>query len=492
MSVRSREVVTRAALGAGPARLARQFLAESLVLSLAGGAIGAAIAWWGTRLLMSMAAARIPRAHEVSLDWTAFAFLLTACVATAVVFGLAPALAAARMNVHDVTKEAGRTTMGRGYRTVRDGLVVLEVALAFLLAVGAALVFREMMRLERVDTGMTTENVLTLHLTPRASAADYYAIEERVRQLPGVRAAGVTQLIPLQNWGWDADFTIKARDPERARGRAELRYVSPGYFDALGIPLIRGRWLTASDTADSTKVILVNDALARRHFDTADPVGQETDRGIIVGVVGSVRQVGLDRPSGPEIYYPAAQNVTMATDIGMSLLVRTDGAPEVHTDALRAAVREVNPNLAIFNVKTMERVVKDALWQLNLYRWLIGLFAALAIVLAVIGLYGVIWYTATARTREFAIRLALGSAQAALARLVLTRGLLLTGIGLCAGVSGTMLLGSSLRALKVSDGADAPVLIATSAVVLTVALAACAIPALRASRVDPAAALRHE
>lgn len=492
MSVRCREVVTRAALGAGPSRLARQFLAESLLLSFAGGLLGAAVAWWGTGVLMRIAATRIPRAHEVALDWQAFGFLLLACVGTAVLFGLAPALTASRMEAHDVARESGRAAMGRAYRAIRDGLVVVEVALAFVLAIGAALVVREMIRLQRVDTGMVTESVLTLHATPKTSAGDYYAIEDRVSRLPGVRAAGFTQLVPLQNWGWDADFQIKGRPEADARPRAELRYVTPGYFRALGIALVRGRFFTPSDTAEAPRVILINEALARRHFGDEDPTGAELDRGTIAGVVGNVRGTGLDRAAVPEIYYPAAQNVTMATDLGMALIVRTDGAPQSHTDAIRTAVREVNPNLAIFNVKTMTEVVADSLWQLNLYRWLIGLFAALAVILAVIGLYGVISYTATARTQEFAIRLALGSDPGALARLVLIRALGLTAVGLAFGVLLSMTLTSSSKAMGISEGPTVLVYGGTALLVTAIAVAACAVPAFRAAGVNPATALRHD
>ncbi len=492
MTVRIREVTTRAALGASRARLVRQFLVENLLLSFTGGLIGVAIARWGSDLLVAIGSARIPRAHEIALDWRVFGFLLLACLATAVLFGLAPALAAARVDVQAVTKESGgHATMGRTYGRIRDGLVVVEVALAFVLALGAAIVMREIVRLQHVETGMTIENVLALHLTPRAPASDYYAIERRVAELPGVQAAGLTQLVPLQNWGWEAGFTIRGRPPAGPL-KTELRYVTPGYFRALGIPLLRGRALTEGDQEGAPRVILVNDALARRYFPGEDPVGVELDRGTIVGVVGDVRQVGLDRPAEPEVYYPAAQNVAMTSDIGMSLIVRTAASPERMAGAVRAAVREVNPNLAIFNVKTMEQVVADSLWELNLYRWLIGLFATLALVLAAIGLYGVLSYNVTSRTREFAVRLALGSEPMGLARRVLARAAGLAGAGLAAGILAALAVTPSLRNLSVNLGGDPATYAAIAVLVLALALAACIVPAIRVARVNPANALRHD
>jgi predicted permease len=494
MTVRTREVVTRAALGATSRRLARQFLAESLLVSLAGGAIGVIIARWGTDVLVTVASARIPRAHEIALDWRAFVFLLVLCLATAVLFGLAPALAASRVNVHEITKEGGgHATMAGAFGRLRDVLVSLEVALAFVLALGATIVGREILRLRHVDTGMVTENVLTLHLTPRASEQDYYAIEARVAELPGVTAAGFTQLVPLQNSGWEADFSMRGRpaDPSQ-RLVAGLRYVTPGYFRALGIPVQHGRGFTDGDTASSPRVILVNEALARRYFRGEDLVGRELDRGLVVGVVGSVRQVGLDRPSEPELYYPVAQNVTMYSDIGMSLIVRTTERPEDHTEAVRAVVRNVNPNLAIFKVKTMAQVIVDSLWELNLYVWLIGLFAALAIVLTAIGLYGVISYNVTSRMREFAVRLALGSDPLGLSRLVVGRGARLAGAGLAGGIVAALSLALLTPNIPVFRSAGPATYAAVSALLLIVTLVACLVPALRVARVNPATALRHD
>ena len=489
---RTREVVTRAALGAGRFRLVRQFLAESLLLALAGGLVGAAIARAGTTVLVASGAAKIPRAHEVALDWQTFLFLLVSLVMVAVLFGLAPALAAGRADARAALNEGGgRTTAGRGQARMRDGLVVMEVAFAFMLACAAVLVIREVARLRNVDTGIDATNVLTLHLTPRAAAQDYQAIEQRVAGIAGVRAAGFTQLLPLQNWGWDADFTIPGADPA-TRPTAGLRYVTPGYFDALGIPIIRGRSFTANDDTDSRPVILINKALARRYFPDEDPVGVQTDRGTIIGVAGDVRQVGPGLPAAPELYYPAAQNVTMASDIGMTLIVRTSGPPEPLTGQLRATVREVNPNLAVFNVRTMERVLSDALWEPRLQQWLIGLFAALTLVLATIGLYGVTAYGVHSRVGEFAVRMALGSDRVRLAVLVVTRGMRLAAAGLAIGTLAAFAIGRALQNASTGLRADATTYLGVTVGLLAIALVACVIPATRVAGMDPARALRHD
>ncbi len=488
MAARTREVVTRAALGADRMRLTRQFLTESVLLSLVGGAAGVAIARWGTDVLVALVSARIPRAHEITLDWYAFAFLLLICLATAILFGLAPALTAARLDIHTVTKEStGHTTGGRTYGRIRDVLVVIEVALAFVLALGAVQVMREAIRLEHVATGMVTANVLTLHVTPRTTAQDYYAIEERVAQLPGVRAAGFTQLVPLQNWGWTGGFSIRGEATDRSRLLiAGLRYVTPGYFATLGIPVLQGRGFIRGDTAEAPRVILVNEALVRTYLPPGQsPVGRELDRGTIIGVVGDVRQVRLDRPAEPEIYYPAAQNVTMTSDLGMSLIVRTATSPEPLTPAIRDAVTKVNGNLAIFNVKTMEQVLADSLWEVHLYRWLIGLFTALTLVLAAIGLHGVIAYNVTSRMREFAVRLALGADPAGLARSVVRRAIGLTAAGLAAGALIAAAVSPWLEQLPVARQSDPIAYGAIGAALVVLALAASAVPALRVAAVNP-------
>jgi predicted permease len=491
-AARAHEVVTRAALGASPRRLISQFLVESLLLSVAGGLTGVIVARWTLDLLVRVGAARIPRAHEIALDWSAFGFLLAVCVIVAVLFGLAPALMAARTEAQDVTKASGgRSTTSSTFGRLRDGLVIVEVALAFVLVLGVAGVIRELGRLERTDAGIVTDNVMTFHMTPRIPDRDYFAIESRVAQLPGVRAAGFIQMVPLQNWGWIGDFHITGR-PREERPTIELRSVTPGYFSALGVPIRKGRNVTEADGLLDPGVLLVNETLARVHFPGDDPVGRATDRGIIVGVVGDVRQAGLDRPVAPEIYQVVNRNAGIAADIGMTLVVRTEGPPEAIVPAVRAAAREVNPIVALFNIKTMVQVVADSLWELNLYRWLLGLFAALALVLAAIGLYGVISYSVTSRTREFAVRLALGSEPSGVARLVLSRGLRLAGAGLVFGIAGALGSLSLLRRLSSLFAPDAVTLAVIVVMLLSIAVLACLVPALRVARVNPATALRHD
>jgi hypothetical protein len=268
--------------------------------------------------------------------------------------------------------------------------------------------------------------------------------------------------------------------------------VTPGYFRAMGIRIVRGREFTSHDDAGALRVIVVNEALVRRYLANGDPIGVDLDRGTIVGVIGDVRQAGVDRPAEPEIFYPAAQNVTMASDIGMSLVVRTDGPPEAVVGQIRSAVREVNPRLAIFNVKTMNDVMADSMWELNLYRWLITMFATLALVLAAIGLFGVMSYTVTARIREFAVRLALGSNPAGLGRLVLRRGAWLTALGLILGAFVTEQLLMAFGTLPIGGRPDLPIYVSVAALLLMLALAACLIPAFRVASVNPVTALRQE
>jgi predicted permease len=493
-AVRSREMSIRTALGAGPGRLVRLLLTESLLVSLAGGILGFVVARWGVALLVGLGAALIPRAHEIALDWRVFGFTLALGATTGILAGLVPALSTVRASPqHLIQDVGGHSTSGLRSGRMRDALAVAQIALAFVLGLGAALIVREAIRLQRTDTGMVTTNVLTLHLTPTAPATDYFAIEDRVVALPGVEAAGFTQLVPLQNWGWEAEVALGGRaDGAEGRPVAGLRYVTPGYFRTLGIPLRQGRGFDERDHGKAAPVVLVNEAFRQRFLVDLNAVGVETDRGTVIGVVGDVRNVHLNRPADPELYYSAAQNLTMASDLGMSLLVRTTGPPNALAPSIRAAIGQVNPQLAVFDVKTMDEVVSDSLRAVTLYRWLIGISAVLALAIAAVGLYGVIAYTAAARIREFAIRLALGSGHLGVVGLVLGRGLVMTAVGLSLGLCAALTIVLSWRDPPLGVRLDAPAIAAAAAVVAAICLVASAVPAIRVARLNPVVALRED
>jgi putative ABC transport system permease protein len=501
-ATRTREVAIRAALGAQRSRLVFQFLTESILLAAGGGLSGLAIASWGGTLLLKLAASDIPRSSEVTFDWRVFAFLLATCVATGIGFGLAPAMGASRVDFESALRQSG----GRGTAAAsrfRDGLAVVEIAAAFVLLIGAGLLLRTFFSLRNTQTGLRAENVLTLHLaipatqaqTPGAGAQYCREIEERIQRIPGVRAVGFVSLLPLQSSSWTARFSIAGRPEEAAAPMfAELRSVTPGYFRALGIPIRKGRGFTDFDRADSAPVILINDALARQYFPNQDPIGRRIDhRGAIVGIVGDVRQFGLDSPPTPEIYYSLAQNFAELPDAGVSLVVSAILAPQSLTRSVVGAIRQVNPNQAVFHIKTMQRVIADSLSNLTLYLWLLGVFAGIALALAVAGIYGVVSYAVASRTQEFAVRLALGADAGGVLRVVLGHGALLIGIGLAIGLTAAAGLTRLLQALLFGvSPMDPETLVVVAALLTAVALAACLMPAQRAMRLDPAIALRYE
>ena len=500
LTLRGREIAVRRALGAGRLRLLRQFLTESLLLSLAGGVAGLGLAWWGTTYVMRMAGSQIPRAHEVGLDWRVFLFLLAVCALIGVGLSLAPALTVSRRDPRAILQESGgHSTMGTRSRRLRDGLVIAEVALAFILAVGAAVLIRELVRLRQTDPGLVTKNVVTFHvghrMTPATDVRQFYEIADRVEHLPGVRAAGFTQLLPLQSWGWTSnsiDFQERGRPPERRVFPIELRFVTPGYFRALGIP-VRGRAFTDRDDRHAPIVILINETLARKSFPGEDPIGKTTTRGTIVGVVGDVRQANLDRPSVPELYTAIAQNWSQLSELGLTLVVNTSDRSERVIDPVRGVVRDVNPNLAVFRIKTMEAVVADSLADFTIYLTLIAAAAGLALVLATTGTYAVISHIAAARTREFAIRVALGADRARVIRLVISQGARLAIIGLGLGVFGAFTTGRLLQGAPISVRPPDLATIGPIAVLIgAVAIVACLVPARRAASTDPIGALRSE
>jgi predicted permease len=320
-------------------------------------------------------------------------------------------------------------------------------------------------------------------------------LETRLDRIPGVHGAGFIQYLPLENWGWWSFFSIPGRGPYAAgqEPRAELRFVSPGYFSALQIPVRSGRIFDAHDTSNSEAAILINESLARRYFPNENPVGQRISRGRIIGVVGDVRHSGLDRPPTPEIYYTFAQNAAATSEAGVSLVIRSSMRPEALVNTVRDAIHQVNPNQTIFGVRTMRDVVADSLTDLNLYVWLVGIFAGLAMLLAIAGIYGVVSYVVGGRTQEFAIRLALGARPSEITKLVLGQGSVLVASGLAAGAVGALALARTFKSLSSAvTSPDPATLISASLLLSTVALAACLIPARQAARVDPNVALKYE
>jgi predicted permease len=503
MTLRQREVAVRAALGASPFRLVRQFLTESLLLALGGGIAGGILAWWVLRRLIVAAAPYLPRAHEVGLDWRVFAFMAGVCAIVGGALGAAPALIASRRDPRATLQESGsHGTMGPAQRRLRNALVVAEVALAFVLGVGAAVLLRELVRLRATDAGIVQGNVITFHVgqprvpRPLDVSMRFYEIADRVAALPGVQAAGFAQMLPLQNWGWtsnSSDFRVRGRAPRAEEFSIELRYVTPGYFEALGIPIRRGRRFTAADSAGAPPVIVINDALARRAFPGEDPIGLVTTRGMIVGTIADVRQVNLDRPAVPEVYYPIAQNWSHVSELGMTLVVRSRERPEPLVEAIRSTIRDVNPDQAVFGIKTMEKVVAESLSGFTLSLSIVSAFAVVAIMLALSGTYGVISYLASSRAREFAIRVALGAGRGRVVGFVLGQGLLLTALGLALGTGGALAVGPLLSGASVTvRPPDLVTLLPVACVIAIVAAIAALVPARRAARIDPMSVLRSD
>jgi putative ABC transport system permease protein len=499
LTLRSREMAMRSALGASTLRLTRQLLIESCVLSLAGGLLGLMLASWGTTSILRLVGTQLPRAHEVGLDWRVFTFVLGLCTLIGCGLNLVSVLTLRHRDLRSVLQESGghSTTSSR---RLRNGLVVAETALAFILAVGAVVLIRELVRLRHIDPGIETSNVVTFHLGHRMTAttdvAQFYEIATRVEQLPGVRAAGMTQMLPLQNWGWAVNSNSvreQGRPPSTTIVEVEIRYVTPGYFRALAIP-VRGRAFVDGDTRTAPPVMMINETLARLMFPGVDPIGKVTERGAtIVGVAGDVRQTDLDRSARPEMYTPIAQNWSQLSELGLTLVVSAGDRAEAIVDPVRSIVREVNPNLAVFRVKTMDEVVEDSLADFTVYLSLVTAAAVLALMLAATGTYAVISHLAAARTREFAIRVAIGAERAHVLRLVIGHGLRLAGVGLTVGVLGAWVCGQLLARLPMTvRPPDATTLVPTAILMALVVVVACLVPARRAAVTDPMTALRSE
>ena len=511
-SARQQEIAIRLAMGAGRARLVRQLLTESALLALAGGASGVLLAIWGMELVRPLVPATVPRAGDLRIDGLALAFTLVLSLAAAALFGLVPALRASAIDLHSYLKE-GRAMVGRARGRLRSGLVVAEVALALVLLIGAGLLLRSFARLTRVQPGFDPAHVLTMSMalppsrygTSTALVRFARELRERAAALPGVTAAAITGGLPLGD-APDTSVWPEERPTQGpgAREEAMLYSTTPGYLEAMRIPLLAGRFFTEAD-GDEHPVCVIDDAFARKLFPGEDPLGKrlvDEERGAgkgpeIVGVVGHVQQFGLDG-AGPVhlgMYVPyraAAQRMPVFAG-NVTLVVRAVGDPRALEPALHGALRSIDPEQPVFAVQSMEDAVSRSLGNRRFNLYLLGGFAALAVLLAVVGIYGVMSYSVSQRTREIGIRMALGAAHGRVVGLVVSQGLKLAALGVAIGISGALALSGVVRTLLYGVTATDPLTYgAIASALILVALGACWLPARRAARVDPVIALRAE
>jgi putative ABC transport system permease protein len=505
---RQKEIAIRAALGAGRARIIRQLMTESVLLSVVGGAAGLAMAKWGMDLLLKLAPQNLPRMSGVSLDGRALAFTAAITLLTGVIFGLIPALQASKPNLNETMKDAGRgSTEGGRRQLVRSALVVLEVASALALLVGAGLLIKSFWRLQSVDPGFNPDNALTVSVSlPRSKfpeenqrVAFFQQLLEKVGALPGARAVGATNPLPLVG-DTVLGFVIQGRPPLPAGAGPSTNFyaVSADYFKAMGIPLRRGRLFTERDAKDAPHVAIINETMAKKIFPDEDPIGKRItfdggdsnpDWYEIVGIVGDVKQYGLDQATTLQTYEPYTQQ----TSSSMTLVARTTGDPSNLTAAIRNAVLQIDKEQPIANIRTLDQILSTSIAQQRFSMLLLGVFAAVAMLLAAVGIYGVLSYSVTQRTHEVGIRMALGAGRRDVLRLVIGHGMLLTLIGVAAGLVAafalTRLMSTLLFGVSPTDLATFGLI---ALLLVTVALLACWIPARRATKVDPMVALRNE
>jgi putative ABC transport system permease protein len=504
---RGREIAIRTALGAGRLRIIRQLLTESVLLSTLGGGLGLLLAIWGIDLLGSMVPANVPRFSETRLDLPVLAFTLGATLLTGLIFGLAPALSASKLDLNEALKEGGRSASeGRARNRMRGLLIISEVALSLVLLVGAGLLIKSFMHLRNTNPGFNPDRVLTASLS--LPSIKYKEDEQIVRffqqaiartaQIPGVEAVGTIMPLPFSGNAISISFNIDGQ-PEPAPGEEPVsgaRIISPDYLRAMSIPVIKGRAFTEQDKADAPKVILINETLARKFFPNEDPIGKRLNLGInnikgeIVGVVGDVRSSQLTKEAGPEFYVPDQY----AAFGYASLVVRTSSDdPATIAPALRSAIQEIDKDQPLYEVRTMNSLVADSIARQRFSMMLIALFAVLALTLAAVGIFGVMSFLVTQRTHEIGIRMALGAQDSDVLKMIVRQGMALTLAGIAIGLVAAFALTRVMSGLLYGVSATDPLtFIVVSALLAAVALLACYIPARRATRVDPMVALRYE
>jgi predicted permease len=507
-TARQREIAIRRALGAGRWRIVRQLLTESLLLAIAGGGLGLLIAFWGVDLIVTASPPDLPRVSAIRVDRIVLAFTAGISILAGLLFGFAPAFSASRGGLNEVLKEGGRGGSGGAQRSpLRSLLVVGEVALSLVLLTGAGLLLRSMARLLEVKPGFRAENLVTMWVSfasskySKAGATEAFARDllPRLESLPGVEGVTMTNDLPLEG----QDTTSYPRLEGRAEGQEErtlvgMHAVTPGYFRTMGVPLLRGRDFDARDASNAPPVVIINDAAAKKFWPGQDPIGKRVGlfgsgpnapMSEIVGVVGDVKHNGLSAPLSYEAYAPFAQNPWAY----LSIVVRTKADPGAMVAAVRKEVRAIDAEQPVYAVRTMDAVMGETLAQRRATLALAGVFAALALVLAAVGIYGVMSYAVSQRGHEIGIRIALGAQRRDIFRLIVGRGMLLIGAGVALGLVGAFGVTRFLRTLLFGVQPHDPLTFAAVAALLVgVALLACWLPARRATKVDPLVALRYE
>ncbi|HVG29690.1 MAG TPA: ABC transporter permease [Pyrinomonadaceae bacterium] len=505
---RSKEIAIRAALGAGSGRIVRQLLTESLLLAVAGGLLGVGLATWGVDALVALSPPNLIGSAQVGVSLPVLGFTLGVSVLTGVVFGLLPALEASRADANDALKEAGRGNTSSRSRHARSAFVVAQVALALVLLVGAGLLVRSFQRLVSVDPGFDPKNLLTMRvqLPPRKYKEDaqvvnfYRQATAQMAGLPGVRAVSVANYLPFYTGlGARTAFWIDGQPPP-PRGSeltTDVRVVDENYFSALGIPVRQGRSFTTQEAAEDRHTIVISEALARKHFPGENPVGKRIavemmdnpPMNEIIGVVGDVRYDKLDGETFPMVYWTHPQ----LTYSEMTFVVRTEVDPSSLADPARRVVQSIDPQQPVADVRTMESWVGESVARARFGTLLLTVFSCLALLLAAVGIYGVMAYTVVQRQQEIGIRMALGAQRRDVLRMIMRQGMGMTLVGVALGLAGGLALTRVISGLLFGVSATDPVTFAGVALLLTVvALVACLVPARRATRVDPMIALRYE
>ena len=504
LSSRRREIAVRGALGAGRWALARPVLAESLILAVTGGALGAMLAVGGLRLLTTLPEGQLPRMDQIRLDGGVLLFTMGLSIAVAVVFGLLPALHASRAGLREQLTESTGATGGFAARRMLSGLVVAEVALALVLMVGAGLMGRSFSRLLEVSPGFDPDNVVAAQvMLPASKYPEGYQrvqffeeVVDRLRGAPGVQSASAVSNLPMQSVGvtFVLPFNVEGQPPpENEDPRADVRLVTSGLFETMRIPLRRGRFLDARDTAESPRTAVINETMARRYFPDGDPIGQVIEnphgRAEVVGVVADVRYQGLDSEPRKQVYEPLSQSPVN----GMALVARTERDPMSFAGALQREIWAVDAQQPIYDLSTLDQLLARAVFLPRLSTALLSWFAFGALLLAALGIYGVLSYAVTQRTREIGLRMALGAKMGQTLGLVIGNSMFLIGTGVAAGLLVATLLARSMAGLLFGVSPfDVPAFAEAAVVLVGAGLAASLIPARRATLVDPIVALRDQ